>query len=124
MKTGKILFDTNIFIYLLNGNKSLQQLYHHNQIYYSFVSDIELKTIQPHKQEELDAIERLLNTSIEIEMSQDIKEKCVQLRVKHRLKFADALVAATAWSHGLTLLSADKKLSIITEFPVLIFEVA
>jgi predicted nucleic acid-binding protein len=56
-------------------------------------------------------------------MSDDIKEKYIEVRRKYRLKLADAVIAATAIVSGMPLITSDKQFKTIKELKLITYEV-
>ena len=52
MNGNNYLIDTNIAIYLLSGNQKIAELLHQNNIYLSFISELELQAFKKLKQSE------------------------------------------------------------------------
>ena len=71
--------------------------------------------------EEEQIVELLSECSI-ISMSKNIKEKYVEIRRAYHLKLADAIIAATAISSGIPLITSDKQFRTIKELKLLTYE--
>lgn len=107
MSGNKILIDTNIIIYHLNGDTTLEVLLENKQIYISFISEIELLSQKVSSQSE-QVIGRFLSYTTIVHSSEKISHEAARLRRGKSLKTPDAIVAATARVLGLPLLTADK----------------
>ncbi|AYQ36523.1 PIN domain-containing protein [Runella sp. SP2] len=71
-----------------------------------FVVKIELRSFQGDVDRE-HTIADLVNSSRIIELTDDVIEKTIELRKKAKIKLPDAIIAATAIIHNLTLLSTN-----------------
>lgn len=71
-----------------------------------FVVKIELRSFQGDVDRE-HTITDLVNSSRIIELTDDVIEKTIELRKKAKIKLPDAIIAATAIIHNLTLLSTN-----------------
>lgn len=71
-----------------------------------FVVKIELRSFQGDKNKE-NTIADLVNNCVIMELSDEIIEKTIELRRKAKIKLPDAIIAATAIVHNLTLLSTN-----------------
>jgi predicted nucleic acid-binding protein len=71
-----------------------------------FVVKIELRSFQGDIVKE-NTIADLVNNSAIMELSDEIIEKTIELRRKAKIKLPDAIIAATAIVHNLTLLSTN-----------------
>jgi predicted nucleic acid-binding protein len=103
-----ILLDTNIVLYLLNGDTVVQQYLQGKSFYVSFITELELLGYKDIKESEEKSIELFLEECAIIEVNSGIKEITKQLRRSYSLKLPDAIIAATAIFLGIPLLSADK----------------
>jgi len=103
-----ILLDTNIVLYLLNGDTVLQHYLQGKSFYVSFINELELLGYKDITQSEEQSIIFFLDECAIIDINAGIKEITKQLRRRHKLKLPDAIVAATAIFLGIPLLSADK----------------
>ena len=109
--------------YLLKGNDSLQQLLQDKTVYLSFISELELIGFRQLRSDEEKQIQSLLDSCIIIPLNKDIKKHYVSLRRISALKLADAIIAATALSASLPLISADKQFKSVTSLNLIAFEV-
>ncbi len=71
-----------------------------------FVVKIELRSFQGDIVKE-NTIADLVNNCLIMELSDEIIEKTIELRRKAKIKLPDAIIAATAIVHNLTLLSTN-----------------
>lgn len=108
MSWKEILVDTNIFLYLLKGNDTLEEMLQGKSIYVSFITELELIGFKDMGVKEEKQIQALINESIIIPISNSIKEKYVEIRKKYHLKLADAVIAATAITTNIPLITSDK----------------
>ena len=112
---GNIFIDTNIAIYLLGGNEQIAELLDQQTVCLSFVTGLELFSKPDIKIEEEIRIKSLLSQCVILDFFPSLKEIVIDFRKKYRLKLPDALVAATAFSLGLPLISADKGFERVVE---------
>lgn len=115
------LADTNILINLLEGDKRLFP-YKDRLFATSFVSEIELLGKPGTTQLEIKACKALLDDSILIPYSDEIKEIAITLKQKRRILLADALIAATSMLYNLPVLTFDKGFSKIPGVTLLMLE--
>jgi len=122
MSGKEILVDTNILIYLLDGNTIIEEVLKEKHIYISFITELELigfKNISV-KQEKL--IKELLNDCTVLSLNEKIKNNYVSLRKNYSMKLADSIIAATSLATNIPLFSADKQLKQIKELDLLLFQ--
>ena len=122
MSGKEILVDTNIFLYLLKGNDTLEDMLQGKSIYVSFVTELELIGFKNMTTKEEEEIVELLSECSIISMSKNIKEKYVEIRRNYHLKLADAIIAATAISSGIPLITSDKQFRTVKELKLVTYE--
>lgn len=111
MSGNKIVIDTNIIIYHFNGDLTIEALLEEKEILISFITEIELKSYPNLSKDQLKVIDRFLQFTEIVHSNSDIASLAAKLRVEKRLKTPDAIIAATAITMELPLLSADKRLA-------------
>jgi len=118
---GLILADTNVIIYMLEGDEVIAQLFDENRIAISFVTELELLSGKKYSQSQ----SKFLNTAIEkcsvFNYDNFIKESCIRLRIKYSLKLPDSLIAATSLAYHLPLFTSDKQFAKIKEIETSIY---
>jgi len=105
----RVFVDTNILIYILEKHPHPKVLYISQfSLGISVITEIELlgkKNITPY---EVNIARDLLNNCEIIDLKNTIKETAIALKQKYSIKTFDAIVAATAKSFNLPLVTADK----------------
>ncbi len=122
MSGNKILIDTNIAIYLFNGDDDLGNILQDTEAYVSFINQLELlghKTITP---QEENWLELFLEECNIMDFNKGIKDITIHLRRKYALKLPDAIVASTAIFLGIPLISADRHFDKIAELTFILYE--
>jgi len=104
---NSFLLDTNIVLHILNGDKTIASFLNHSSVFISFITEIELLSYHGFNLGDLQKVKKLIEELQIIDLSSEIKEIAIGLRIKHRLKIPDALIAATAIAQNLPLVSAD-----------------
>ena len=122
MSGKEILVDTNIIIYLLQGNDTLAGILQGRQLYVSFITELELLGFHSPSKDRERQIEILLNDCLIIPLSNNIKQQYKSLRQAHKLKLADSLIAATALSLNIPLITADKQFKTIKTLKLIQYE--
>jgi predicted nucleic acid-binding protein len=107
------LFDSNILIYHLNGylNERGSELLEEGILgegAYSTISKIELLGFQQPEVIEAHARE-LLADLLEIPISSEIAEQTIEIRKAYKIKLPDAVIAATALTSKLKLVTRNSK---------------
>ena len=81
----------------------------------SIISAMELLSFSGMTETESQSTRAFINDCTEITLSNDIKEKTIEIRKKYRTKLPDAIIAAAAIVNGLPLITADKGFKQIEE---------
>lgn len=115
MNGKEILIDTNIVLYLLKGNDTLEEILQGKEPYLSFITELELMGFQDISIKEEKQINELLNDCLVVSLNNNIKKEYIELRKKYRLKLADAIIAATAITLNIPLITSDKQFAIVKE---------
>lgn len=100
--------DTNILILSFAGRlrKSLQA----SKIGISVISEIELLSYSHLTQRDEQQLRAILKTFEQCPLSDEIKERTIQIRRKSKIKLPDAIICATAQVYQAILLTNDKRL--------------
>jgi predicted nucleic acid-binding protein len=113
MSGVKYLPDTNIVIGLLKGQEEAVKVLEGitvTECGYSAVTRMELLSFHGITAEEETGINELLGRMSPLSITGAVEDAAIEIRRQHRLKLPDAIIAATAKVHGLTLLTLDKDL--------------
>lgn len=108
-----LLIDTDILIYFLKGDKKIRGLFLSNsRFYYSYITRKELLKKPGLATAEEEAVMRLLNRLRQVPIDERIASLAEQMvkRYRHRkLTIPDSLIAATALTRHLTLVTFNRK---------------
>ena|ERR1044072_8524793 len=124
MNGNSSVVDTNILIFLLNGDKNLLPLLEDSSISISVISEIELYCSKKLTLDDEDIIRRLILQTKVIELNPELKQEIIYFRKKYEIKLPDAFVAATASYLRLPLITSDKIFKKINELSIIYYEVA
>jgi predicted nucleic acid-binding protein len=100
------LADTNAVLYLLGGNACMAP-YLGKTLAVSVISVMELLSYPSITSDEESIIRAFLDQCETLQISDTVKEQTIRIRRQYNVKLPDAIIAATAISHNLTLLTAD-----------------
>ncbi|MFC2088809.1 type II toxin-antitoxin system VapC family toxin, partial [Calditrichota bacterium] len=95
MNGNNYLIDTNIAIYLLSGDQRIAELLHSNNIFLSFITELELQGFKKLSKSEYKTITDFLNNCTIIDINKSIKDNTINLRKKYNIKLPDCIIAAT-----------------------------
>ncbi len=113
--------DTNCFIYLLNENPLLRSFAEYHWAY-SFITEIELLSKNTLTVPDEQLIRQMLATCQKTAYSELISEHTIMIRRNYKLKLPDALIAASALSLNIPLLTADTQFAKVKEIDCFILE--
>jgi predicted nucleic acid-binding protein len=122
MNGSKIFVDTNIAIYLLDGDTSLAEILNEKQLYLSFITQLELLGYPGLTDKQEQQIEYMLENCVVIDINNRIKQEVVKLRRNYTIKLPDCIVAATAMYMDIPLITSDKGFNKIEELNVILYE--
>jgi predicted nucleic acid-binding protein len=123
MSGKEILVDTNILLYLLDGNDTIAEMLNGKNLFISFITELELLGFKKLTKHEEEAIINLLDDCSILPMSNHLKDKCIEIRRKYSLKLPDAIVAATAISFDLPFITSDKQFKTVNELKLIAYEI-
>lgn len=107
------LFDTNAVIDFLAGNFPngattwTENAIDNNEIVLSIINRMEILGFNA-KPSELSLLTEFIDAVIVLPLTNEIADKTIDIRKSRKIKLPDAIIAATAIVHDLTLVSRDK----------------
>lgn len=116
----RVLVDTNIIIYILNGHREMAERIHNQYIYLSVISELELLSYPKITPKEEFVINSLLDDINIIDLNDGVKRETKRVRKLYGLKLPDSIIAATAIFLNCQLLTADQQFLKVPELDVLI----
>ncbi|OKS89089.1 type II toxin-antitoxin system VapC family toxin [Mucilaginibacter polytrichastri] len=122
MSGGKLFVDTNICIYLLNGDTNVADLLNNRYVYISIITEIELYAYHSNNEAANKALDEFINDVNIINIDKSIKEHSIKIRKYSKLKVPDTIIAASALALKLPLLSADKAFKRIEDLDLMLYE--
>lgn len=123
MNGKEILLDTNIVLYLLKGDDTLEELLQEKNPYLSFMTELELIGFPEISSKEEIKINELLDECLIVSINNNIKKKYVELRKMYSLKLADTIIAATAIALNIPLITSDKQFASIKELNLIQYNI-
>lgn len=94
------LIDSNVFIYAGNATSDEEKCYQFlselSTFYYASITKIEVMGYHELDSEDQKILESLFAKGREIQLSQRIKEKAIELRQARRMSLGDSIIAASA----------------------------
>ena len=111
----KYLWDTNTVVDYLQKNftesvqKSMDNLINKFRPAISVITEIELLCWKASKQDDIALLHSFISDCLIFELDREIKLKTIEIRRIYNLKLPDAVIAATAFSNDLILISNDRR---------------
>ncbi len=108
----KYLYDTNAVIDFIGGNLPnhaiiwTERMLFSHQISISIINKIEILGFNAPESEEL-LLKEFINLSVVWSLADSIADKTIEIRKTRKIKLPDAVIAATAIVHNLTLISKN-----------------
>lgn len=109
----KYLWDTNTAIYYLqqqfpsSAEQFIDSTLSDSSPSISAITEIELLCWKTASEKDLEVLHNFINDNLVFELEKDIKLKTADIRKAHKIKLPDAIIAATALIHDLTLLTRN-----------------
>lgn len=111
----KYLWDTNTAIYFLqqqfplSAEKFIDDILSVSEPAISVITEIELLCWKTANENDLKILHSFVASVPVFELETEVKLKTAEIRKKYKIKLPDAIIAATALTHQLTLLSRNTK---------------
>lgn len=96
MSGNSLFLDTNIILYLLNGDETLAELLDEKQLYISVITELELLTYKGITNEEDIIIKDFVSQCKTININSSIKQETIRIRKTFNMKLPDSIIIATA----------------------------
>jgi len=115
-----MLLDSNIVIYAANpASEILRHFIQQRRCAVSSITYVEVMDYRALNVQDRTYFERFFETTDVLPISDAVLRRAFTLRRRRRLKFTDAVIAATALEHGLTLATRNlKDFTHITELSI------
>ena len=108
MNGTDFLIDTNILIYIIQGRIRISDFAHiRSNLYISSVTCMETLGYSFGDESEEKAVTAFCKTFERIFLSEEIEEQAIIIRKRHKIKMPDAIIAATATIHDITLVTCN-----------------
>ena len=122
MNGNSVILDTNIVLYLLNGDQVLSELLNRKKLYLSFISQLELLGFRGITAKQYTELSKFIQECIVIDINEEIKKEVISLRKNSKLKLPDSIVLATARFLSLPLITSDQDFKSIPFTEIIIYE--
>ena len=114
------LLDTNVLIYIMQGNPNVRYFAQLDTFIISVIAEMELLGKYKINPVEKNIVSEMLKDCYILDLDVFIKQKAIEIRQQHKVKLPDAIVAATAIQKGLSLVTADKEFQKIIDLDIIL----
>ncbi len=122
MNGSKLFLDTNIILYLLNGDETLAELLNGKQLYISVITELELLAYKGIKPKEEKVIKEFVSQCKTITINGEVKKETIRIRKTYNTKLPDSIIIATALYLDLPLITSDTEFKKVDELTLIHYE--
>jgi predicted nucleic acid-binding protein len=122
MNGNKLFLDTNIILYLLNGDQTLAEFLNGKQLYISVITELELLAYKGITQQEEEIITDFISQCKIITFNSFIKQETIRIRKTYHTKLPDSIIIASALYLELPLITADVEFKQVNELILIHYE--
>ena len=105
------LIDSNIFIYAGNALSDNEQSYKFlaglSTFFYSSITKIEVMGFHKFDKEDKDIVEKMFMCGSEIQLSQEIIKRSIELKQERKMSLGDSIIAASSLVNALILVTRN-----------------
>ncbi len=122
MNGNKLFLDTNIILYLLNGDETLAELLNQKQLYISVITELELLAYKGITAKEEKVIKEFVSQCKVININNNIKLETIRIRKAYKTKLPDSIIIASALYLDLPLITSDVEFKKVEELALIQYE--
>jgi predicted nucleic acid-binding protein len=119
---NKLFLDTNIILYLLNGDETLAELLNGKQLYISIITELELLAYKGITAKEERVVEEFVSQCKTITINSEVKRETIRIRKTYNTKLPDSIIMATALYMDLPLITSDTEFKKVDELTLIYYE--
>ena len=119
MNGNKLFIDTNIVLYLLNGDITLAEMLNKKQIYISVIPELELLGFKNITEKEEIIIKDFVSQCKVININNAIKEETIRIRKTYSTKLPDSIIIASALYLDFPLITTDSDFKKVEELALI-----
>ena len=122
MNGNKLLLDTNIILYLLNGEETLIEILQGKKVFISFITELELYSFKELNEVDKIKIDSVLSQCTIIDINAGIKSNTINIRRQNKTKLPDSIIAGTSLYMGIPLISSDNGFNKIQNLDLVFYQ--
>lgn len=120
MSGDGVLLDTNAIIYFLEGRARVaEHVLMAETIFFSVITEIELLSAPHLDDKDTATIREFLNRCRRVDLTTEIVNQAITIRRRERMRTPDAIIAASALTLNVPLVSADKQFGRVADLSVI-----
>ena len=122
MNGNNLFLDTNIILYLLNGDQTLAELLNNKQLYISVITELELLAYKGITAKEEKVIKEFVAQCKTITINNAVKQETIRIRKTYNTKLPDSIIIATALYLDFPLITSDIEFKKVEELTLIHYE--
>ncbi len=122
MNGNKLFLDTNIILYLLDGDQTLAEVLNRKQLYISVITELELLAYKDITPNEESVITEFVAQCKTITINNAVKQETIRVRKTYNTKLPDSIIIATAIYLDLPLITSDDAFKRVKELSLIYYE--
>jgi len=122
MNGNKLFLDTNIILYLLNGDTTIAEILNEKILYISVITELELLGYKGISKKEEQIINNFVQQCKIININNAIKNETIHIRKTYNTKLPDSIIIASALYLDLPLITADSDFKRVDELTLILYE--
>jgi len=117
------LIDTNILVYILQGNPHVKYFAESEILTISCITEMEILGKYQISEYEKQIVGKALENCHIIDIDSKIKQLAINIKQQYKMKLPDAIIAATAIRYNAALVTADRDFRRIADLDLLMVDI-
>jgi len=122
MNGNNLFLDTNIILYLLNGDQTLAELLNKKQLYISVITELDLLAYKGITAKEEKIIKEFVSQCKTIAINNAVKQETIRIRKTYNTKLPDSIIIATALYLNIPLITSDVAFKKVEELTLIHYQ--
>jgi predicted nucleic acid-binding protein len=122
MNGNRFLLDTNAILYILAGDETLADFLFNKELIISIITEMELLSYKNITSKEQETIKNFISDFTIINIDEKIKLNTIEVKKTSSMKLPDSIIAATAISLKLPLITSDKQFKSVSDLNLVYYE--
>ncbi len=122
MNGNNLFLDTNIILYLLDGDQTLAELLNNKQLYISVITELELLAYEGITVKEEKVIKEFVAQCKTITINNVVKQETIRIRKAYNTKLPDSIIIATALYLDFPLITSDIEFKKVEELTLIHYQ--